>query len=122
MGSNTLPPKRFPYPGLGRSKAVASDGLVYAVATDPVLAPDIRAQTKNTLAELERVLESAGSGKPGLLQATVYLKDVKQKQALDEIWIDWIGPEDNWPQRACVGVDLDEGCLIEVVVIAKLLR
>lgn len=113
--------KRFPFPDLGRCEAVVSDGLVYAVATDPVLADGIRLQTRNTLAELGRVLDNAGSGKPGLLQVTVYLKDMKQKQVLDEIWIDWIGPKENWPQRACVGVDLDEGCLIEVVAIAKVL-
>ena len=74
-----------------------------------------------TRLELDRILRNTGSGKAGLLQATVYLSDVKQKQAVDPIWIDWIGPEENWPQRACVGVDLDEGCLIEVVVTAKTL-
>ena len=113
--------KRFPYPGLGRCQAVVSDGMVYAVATDPLVSEGIEAQTRNTLAELDRILENADSGKTGLLQATVYLSDVKQKQSLDKIWIDWIGSEENWPQRACVGVDLDEGCLIEIVVTAKTL-
>ncbi|MEL6218698.1 MAG: Rid family hydrolase [Pseudomonadota bacterium] len=113
--------KRFPYPGLGRCKAVVSDGLVYAVATDPHCADGILAQTRNTLDELAHILEDAGSGKAGLLQATVYLSDVRQKPQMDTVWIDWVGPEENWPQRACVGVDLDEGYLIEVVVIAKLL-
>lgn len=113
--------KRFPYEGLGRCEAVVSDGLVYAVATDPQGSDGILAQTKHTLDELNRILEQAGSGKAGLLQATVYLSDVKQKPEIDTIWIDWIGPEDNWPQRACVGVDLDEGCLIEIVVTAKVL-
>ncbi|WP_299084888.1 Rid family hydrolase [uncultured Ruegeria sp.] len=112
--------KRFPYEGLGRCEAVVSDGIVYAVATDPSLADGIIAQTQNTLNELRRILEAAGSGLAGMLQATVYLNDVRQKPNLDSVWLDWIGPETNWPQRACVGVDLDEGCLIEVVVTAKL--
>ncbi|MFG5382758.1 Rid family hydrolase [Yoonia sp. R2-816] len=81
----------------------------------------ILSQTQNTLDELNRILEQAGSGKAGLLQATVYLSNVKQKLEMDTIWIDWIGPEENWPQRACVGVDLDEGCLIEIVVTAKVI-
>ncbi len=113
--------KRFPYPGLGRCEAVVSDGIVYAVATDPVSSDTIHLQTRNALAELDRILRNANSGKPGLLQATVYLSDIQQKPELDEVWIDWIGPEQNWPQRACVGVDLDEGCLIEIVVTAKTL-
>ena len=113
--------KRFPYEGLGRCEAVVSDGLVYAVATDPRCAKGILEQTANTLDELESVLGKAGSGKSGLLQATVYLSDITQKPEMDKVWIEWIGPPENWPQRACVGVDLYDGCLIEVVVTAKVL-
>ncbi|MEL6421202.1 MAG: hypothetical protein AAFQ42_01945 [Pseudomonadota bacterium] len=40
---------------------------------------------------------------------------------MDSVWIDWVGPEENWPQRACVGVDLYDDCLIEVVATAKVL-
>lgn len=113
--------RRFPYEGLGRCKAVVSDGLVYAVVTDPHDADGILDQTRNALNALDQILEQAGSGKPGLLQATVYLSDITQKAQMDTIWIDWIGPEENWPQRACVGVDLYPGCLVEIVVTAKVL-
>ena len=41
------------------------------------------------------------------------------KPEMDEIWCEWIGPPENWPQRACVGADLgDDVSLIEAVVIA----
>ena len=113
--------KRFPVPGKGRCSVVVSDELVYAVATDPECADDITAQTRNTLHELDRLLTEAGSGKAGLLQATVYLSDIASKPEMDSVWIPWIGPEENWPQRACVGAGLDEGYLIEVVVVAKVL-
>lgn len=112
---------RVPAPGLGRCSVVAAGGLVYAVATDPQQADGIVAQTRNALAELERLLTHAGSSKPGLLQATVYLGDITEKKVMDTVWLDWIGPETNWPQRACVGVDLAEGDLIEVVVTARML-
>lgn len=108
-------------PKNGRCSAVISDGLVYAVATDPLCAAGITAQTRNTLQDLERLLVAAGSGKPGLLQATVYLSDIAEKPAMDRVWVDWVGPQQNWPQRACIGVDLDEGYLIEVVTIARIL-
>ena len=113
--------KRSLSPGMGRSEAVISDGLVYAVATDPYCADGIVAQTRHTLNALTRILEDAGSGHAGLLQATVYLADIREKPQMDTVWIDWIGPEQNWPQRACVGVALDDGYLIEVVATAKLL-
>ena len=111
--------QRFPANVIGRCDAVVSDGHVYAVATDPVCADGIAAQTRNTLAELDRLLGNAGAGKSGLIQATVYLSDITAKPEMDAVWRDWIGPQDNWPQRACVGVGLDGGCLIEIVVIAK---
>jgi enamine deaminase RidA (YjgF/YER057c/UK114 family) len=113
--------KRFPGGSKGRCSAVVSGGLVYAVATDPICAEGIAEQTRNTLQDLERLLVKAGSGKAGLLQATVYLNDITNKPEMDSVWCEWIGPEDNWPQRACVGVELDEGYLIEVVVVAAVI-
>lgn len=113
--------KRFPGESKGRCSAVVSGGLVYAVATDPICADGIVEQTRNTLHELDRVLARAGSGKAGLLQATVYLSDISNKTVMDPVWCEWIGPEENWPQRACVGVDLDDRYLIEIVVTATVL-
>ena len=110
--------KRIPGTATGRCSAVISGGHVYAVATDPVRADGIAAQTQNTLKELERLLIEGGSGRSGLIQATVYLNDISDKAEMDEVWNAWIGPPENWPQRACVGVDLAPGDLIEVVVIA----
>ena len=112
---------RIPGGAKGRCAAVVSGGLVYAVATDPVCADGIVEQTRNTLQELERVLTEAGSGKAGLVQATVYLSDISNKPDMDSVWCEWIGPEENWPQRACVGVELAAGDLIEVVVTAAVL-
>ena len=110
--------KRFPEGSKGRCGAVVSGGHVYAVATDPNCAEGIAEQTRNTLHELDRVLTKAGSGKIGLVQATVYLSDISNKSEMDSVWCAWIGPEENWPQRACVGVELEDRYLIEIVVIA----
>ena len=116
----THPPiTRVPAPGSGRSDAVAAGGYAYAVATDPECADGIAAQTRNTLHDLDRLLHAVGSDKTRLLQATVYLSDIALKPQMDVVWRDWIGAEENWPQRACVGVGLTPGYLIEVVVIAQ---
>ena len=110
---------KIPGGARGRHSAVVSDGLVYAVATDPTEAEGVTAQTEATLAKLQGLLEQAGSGKELILQATVYLADMSQKKAMDAVWCDWIGEERNWPQRACVGVTLEGGCLVEIVVTAR---
>lgn len=109
---------RYPAGRKGRCSAVAHNGYVYAVATDTSSASGIAEQTQRALAELDQALETAGSGKAGLLQATVYLSNIADKAEMDEIWCDWIGDESNWPQRACIGVDLAGDDLIEIVVIA----
>jgi enamine deaminase RidA (YjgF/YER057c/UK114 family) len=105
----------------GRCRAVVYDGIVYAVATDTTSAKSISEQTRRTLEALERNLIDAGSGKSGLLQATVYLRDMSMKAEMDEIWCKWIGGDENWPQRACIGADLAGDDLIEIVVTAVLL-
>ena len=113
--------KRIPGGAQGRCSAVVHDGLVYAVATDSASAESVAAQTRNTLAALDRILGEAGSGKSGLLRATVYLRDMTTKAEMDAVWCDWIGPGSNWPQRACVGADLAGDDLVEIVVTAVVL-
>ena len=109
---------RFHGQSRGRCRAVAHAGLVHAVATDTAGGTTVEDQTRNALATLESLLAEAGSGKPGLIQATIYLRDMADKAAMDAVWCDWIGPPENWPQRACVGADLAGNDLIEVVVTA----
>lgn len=106
-------------PAKGRSFATSYSGLVYAVAYDPKPAAGIKAQTKNTLDFLDDVLLKSKSSKSLLIQATVYLSDIKMKTEMDKVWCDWIGEKkENWPQRACIEADMGQGSLIEVVVIA----
>ena len=102
----------------GRCDAVAHAGTVYVVATDPAQASDVQTQTANAMAKVDRLLAEAGSDKSKLLQATVYLSDIADKTAMDAIWVEWIGPASNWPQRACVGVQLAPGDRVEIVITA----
>ncbi len=112
--------KRFHGKSKGRCRAVAHGGVVYAVATDTTSADGISEQTRLTLETLEKLLSETGSGKSGLLQATVYLRDMSTKPAMDAVWREWVGSEEHWPQRACVGADLAGDDLIEIVVTAAL--
>lgn len=113
--------KRIHGHSAGRCPAVTHNGLVYAVATDTTGATDIAEQTRQTLIAIEKHLIELGSGKSGLIQATVYLSDMSMKAEMDAVWCDWVGDRDNWPQRACVGVDLAGDDLVEIVVTAAVL-
>lgn len=104
----------------GRCRAVVHGGLVYAVATDTSSSSTVAEQTRRTLAALDVNLADAGSEKSRLLQATVYLRDIATKDEMDAVWCEWIGGEENWPQRACVGADLAGADLVEIVVVAAL--
>ena len=105
----------------GRCRAVSFGNTVYAVATDTSSSETVAEQTKLTLAALEKNLTEIGSGKAGLLQVTVYLRDISTKPEMEAEWLKWIGSKDNWPQRACVGADLAGNDLVEVVATAAIL-
>ena len=105
----------------GRARATRHAGMVYAVATAPGASPSVAEQTRLTLEALEKNLEDGGSDKTRIVQATVYLTDMSTKAEMDEVWCAWIGPRENWPQRACVGTDLAGSNLIEIVVVAAAL-
>lgn len=101
----------------GRNRAVRHGGVIYTVATAP--GADIRAQTRAALAVIDATLVDAGSNKTCLLSAQIFLADMSQKAAMDEVWNDWIGSDwQNWPQRACVGTRLAGDTLVEIVITA----
>ena len=102
----------------GRAPAVIHNGMVYAVATASSDSTSVAEQTRLTLAALDQILDTVGSDESRLLQATVYLRDMSTKAEMDEVWCDWIGSAENWPQRACVGVDLAGNDLLEIVTVA----
>lgn len=108
---------RFPGGATGRSRAVAFGPFVWAVAVSPEKALDVATQTRAALAVLDHALAAAGSGRERLLSATIYLADMATKAAMDSEWCAWI-PEGGWPQRACIGVALAPGDLVEIVVLA----
>jgi enamine deaminase RidA (YjgF/YER057c/UK114 family) len=101
----------------GRNRTVRHGGIVYTVATAP--GADIRTQTRAALSAIDANLAEAGSDKTCLLSVQIFMADLAQKAAMDEVWNAWIGPDwQNWPQRACVGAPLAGDTLVEIVVTA----
>jgi len=101
----------------GRNRATKHAGIVYTVATAGSAGPDIKSQTRVSLEAIEKNLNEAGSDKTRMLSVQIFLADMSQKDAMDEVWNAWIGPDwQTWPQRACVGAPLAGSTLVEIVV------
>ena len=62
---------------------------------------DIREQTRQTLANIDRYLAEAGSDKTRILSVTIYLKDMADYAGLNEVYDAWVA-EGAAPARACV--------------------
>ena len=78
------------------------------------LAKDIVGQTKEVLEEIEAALEEHGSDKTRLLQAQIWLKDIRDRDAMNGVWKDWL-PEGCAPARACVQANMaDPRHLVEI--------
>ncbi len=101
------------------SKIVIHNDTVYLsgqVPEDP--SADLTTQTQSTLSRVEALLIEAGSSKEKLLSATVYLRDIKDFAAMNEVWNAWV-PEGHAPARACVEARLArQELLVEICVIA----
>ncbi|MFV8451707.1 RidA family protein [Vibrio campbellii] len=103
----------------GRNKSSAYKDLVWTVATSFDTTLGIVEQTKLTLRTIEDNLLELGSDKTRIVSAQVYIANMKDKPLMDAVWCEWMGDNsDHWPQRACLGVDLEGDVLIEVTVTA----
>lgn len=109
--------KRFAGTVPTRSRAVAHNGIVYAVATAKNKSALLYEQTKDALAQIDSALAEAGSHKSRMLRATVYITDMRRKQEMDRAWDEWVDRA-NPPQRACIGASLADKDLVEILVTA----
>lgn len=106
------------------SQAIVAGGLVFCsgqVAMDPstgeVLEGDVKAQTTLVLANLQAVLEAAGSSLDRVVKCTVYLRSMDDFAAMNEIYAGVFG--DSRPARAAVEVSrLPKDVAVEIDAIA----
>ena len=101
------------------SQAVVHGNMVYLagqVADDKTA--DIATQTHQCLATIDRLLAQAGTSKSSLLTMSVFLADIGDFAAMNEVYDRWIDPA-NPPTRACVEAKLaDPGYKVEFVAVA----
>jgi 2-iminobutanoate/2-iminopropanoate deaminase len=106
------------------SQAVRANGFVFVsgqVAIDPsnqqVISGDVAAQTERVLQNLSEILEAAGSGLGKVVRSTVFLKNMNDFAAMNEIYGKYfkVSP----PARSTVEVArLPKDVLLEIDVIA----
>jgi enamine deaminase RidA (YjgF/YER057c/UK114 family) len=109
--------KRFE--GSGRmSRVVEHNGNLYLCGQTFGDSLDIKEQTQGVLDKIDALLAKYGSDKRHILSVTIYLRDMKDFAAMNQVWDAWVeaGFE---PARATVEARLArESLLVEMSVIA----
>ena len=90
-------------------------GQVCADATQGIVE-----QTETMLEKVDGLLQQAGSDREHMLSATIYLRDMKDFAAMNDVWDAWV-PEGHAPARACVEARMARPeLLVEISVVAAI--
>ena len=118
MSATPDPPRVGPYSPF----RAAGDWVVTSGQLGVVPGPDgalvlvdggTAAQLRQALANVSSVLESAGSGLPEVVKATLFLTDMADFAAANAVWVEAFG--DHRPARTAIGVvSLPLGAAVEV--------
>ena len=106
------------------TQAVIAGDFVFAsgqIPLDPetmeIVGDDVKAQTDRVLRNLAAVLEQAGVGLSKVVKSTVYLANISDFQAMNEVYAKHFG--EHRPARAALQAGaLPKGALVEIEAIA----
>ena len=121
LHSDKAPKALGPY-----SQAIVAGGLVFAsrqvpidTATGNFVEGRIKEQTKQSLTNVSNVLAEAGIDLSHVLKTTVFLSDMDNFAAMNEVYATFFS--EPYPARSAVAVKtLPKGALVEIEVIAEL--
>lgn len=107
------------------SQAVVVDGWVYCSGqialvpeTGELVSGDVAAQTDRALTNLAQVLQAAGSSLQRVVKTTVFLSDMADFAAMNEVYARHFG--DHRPARATVEAGgLPKACDVEIECVAR---
>ena len=112
-----------PFQGAPYSQAIAHGGLVFIsgqVGVDPggnMVEGGIAEQTEQVMRNLSAILEAAGTSLQNVVKATIFLADLGDFQAMNEVYARHMGDEP--PARATFQVAaLPAGAVVEIEMIA----
>jgi 2-iminobutanoate/2-iminopropanoate deaminase len=105
-------------------QAIKANGFIYTAGQIPIdpkttnlVEGDISAQTRQVLENLKAVLEAGGSALDRVVKATVFLKNMTDFAAMNEVYVQYFGSAK--PARSTVAVtELPRGALIEIDLVA----
>lgn len=106
------------------SQAIAVGDMIFTSGMIPIIpetgeleAGDIKAQAKQAISNLKALLEESGSGLDKVVKTTVFIKDMNDFAAINEVYATFF--TDNYPARSCVEVArLPKDVKIEIEAIA----
>lgn len=107
------------------SQAVQVGQFVYTSGQLPIdpktsafAGDDVSAQTRQSLENVKAILESAGLGMADVVKTTVFLSDMNNFVAMNEVYAQYFS-EGNYPARSAVQVArLPKDALVEIEVVA----
>ncbi len=106
------------------SQAIEVNGFVYASGQIPIdpatgafVPGGIKEQTQQSLKNASAILQQAGTDMAHVVQTTVYLADIADFAAMNEVYATFF--QEPYPARSAVAVkDLPKGALVEIEVLA----
>jgi 2-iminobutanoate/2-iminopropanoate deaminase len=117
--TNNAPKAIGPY-----EQAIKANGFIYTAGQIPIdpktgnfVEGGIDAQTRQVLENLKAVLEAGESALDRVIKATVFLKNMADFAAMNEVYTQYLGSAK--PARSTVAVaELPRGALIEIDLVA----
>ncbi len=106
------------------SQAIAVGDMIFTSGVIPIIPEtgeletgDIKAQAKQAIGNLINLLEAAGASADTVVKTTVFIKDMNDFAAINEVYATYF--TDNYPARSCVEVArLPKDVLIEIEAVA----
>lgn len=105
--------------GKRMSEMTVYNGVAYlAGQVSGNLSGDIKQQTADVLASIDKLLAEAGSDKKRILRAEIFLKDIADFASMNMVWELWV-PEGHTPARATVQAAMyHPDCRVEILITA----
>lgn len=108
------------------SQAVRAGDTIYVSGQLPInpttgdfAGGDIQSQTRQSIANIQAILKSEGIGLKNVVKTTVYLNDMKEFAAMNEIYAEYF--TEKYPARIAVqAACLPKNALVEIDAIAVL--
>ena len=106
--------------GARMSEAVAYNGILWVAGQVGAPGASVTDQTRQCLAEVDRILAQAGIDKTRILSAQIWLADMATFADMNAVWDAWV-PQGHTPARATGEAKLaTPEYLVEVIVTAAL--